>query len=87
MKKSYLGTTVSIGSALLDFAHVRFAETVSIFTASDFVVLAHLVASAFDWLASERLSIAKLISVAVRVVSALFFDAGVLVASVGVVVF
>lgn len=84
---SFLSTTVSIGSAFLDFAHVRFAEAVSIFTASDAVVLAHLVASAFDLLASERLSIAKLINVAVRVVSALFLDTAVLVASVGVVVF
>ena len=82
-----MNSTVSISSAFLDLAFVRFAETVSIFTASDAVVLAHLMASAFDLLTSERLSVAKLINVAVRVVSALFLDAGVLVASVGIVVF
>lgn len=84
---SFLNTTVSISSAFLDLAFVGFAETVSIFTAIDVVVLAHLVASAFDLLTSERLSVAKLINVAVRVVSAVFFDASVLVASVGIVVF
>jgi len=81
---SFLSTAVRVCSTFLDNADIIFAEAMVVFAAV--YVEAHVVTSAFDWLASIGFTITELVGSAVGVVSALLSHARVLEALPVVVV-